>query len=188
MVRYSSNLGRVLLIAGLLVSEPNIAGQIVKSEVTHEEGVYHIVLDVWIEAPEPMVRELVTAYDYLGQVNPAVQESEIIHTFSPVHHRVRSVIRFCFAFFCKRMQQVQDVEQLKNGDIVATILPEGSDFRAGLARWRLYREREGTRMQVTARLEPDFWVPPVIGPWLIAYKLRGETLESAENLERLARP
>jgi len=177
-----------LLLAGLLIARPGSGGEILESAVDYREGVYHIVMDVWIDAPEPIVRELVTAYNHLAQVNPAVQESEIIRTFSPDHHRVRSVIRLCFAFFCKRMIQVQDIEQREDGDIVATILPEASDFREGQGRWMLIRENGGTRMRFTASLEPDFWVPPVIGPWLIRYKLRGETLQSAGNLERLARP
>jgi hypothetical protein len=36
-------------------------------------------------------------------------------------------------------------------------------------------------------VEPDFWIPPLIGPWLIKRKLLSETLETVDNLEQLAK-
>jgi hypothetical protein len=41
---------------------------------------------------------------------------------------------------------------------------------------------------IRSAVEPDFWIPPFIGPWLIERKLRSETLETVRNLERLANP
>ena len=71
---------------------------------------------------------------------------------------------------------------------MATIVPEFSNFRSGYANWALREEGGGTHLLFTTQLEPSFWVPPLIGPWLIRYKLREEALQSVDNLEQLGMP
>ena len=41
-------------------------------------------------------------------------------------------------------------------------------------------------MSLTATLEPAFWVPPVIGPWLVKRRFVSELLESADHMEAAA--
>ena len=67
--------------------------------------------------------------------------------------------------------------------IEASILPEQSDFRYGHAVWQLEADGADTLMHFTAQLEPSFWVPPLIGPWLFENKIVGELLESATTIE-----
>ena len=38
-------------------------------------------------------------------------------------------------------------------------------------------------MHFSAELEPAFWVPPIIGPWLFRHKITSELLESATYME-----
>ena len=177
-----------LLLVGILGCLPVHAGNVMEAEVIHDSGVYTLSLDAWISAPVPKVHHALTDYTHLERVNPAVKESEIIHSSSSVHHRVRTLIEACIAFFCKRLMQVWDVEQQSDHVIVATIVPELSNFRSGNANWVLRKESSGTRLRFTTQLEPSFWVPPLIGPWLIRYKLHKEALESVNNLERLGSP
>ena len=40
-------------------------------------------------------------------------------------------------------------------------------------------------MAFRAEIEPAFWVPPVIGPYLIARELRAQARTTAEAIERL---
>ena len=41
-------------------------------------------------------------------------------------------------------------------------------------------------MLFDAEIEPAFWVPPLIGPYLIARELRRQAQVTAESIERLA--
>ena len=127
---------------------------------------------------------MLTDYARLERVNPAVKENTIIETYSTDHHRVHTLIEACVAFFCKKLIQVWDVKHQSDHIIVATIVPDLSNFRSGNANWVLRKESSGTRLRFTTQLEPSFWVPPLIGPWLIRYKLHKEALESIDNLER----
>ena len=63
-----------------------------------------------------------------------------------------------------------------------------SDLRHGYARVDMWQESEGTRILIRSEVEPDFWIPPLIGPWVIKKKLRSEALETVRNLERFVSP
>ena len=177
-----------LLLVGILGCFSVHAGDVMEAEVIHDSGVYTLSLDAWISSPVPKVHHMLTDYTHLERVNPAVKESTIIETYSPDHHRVRTLIEACVTFFCKKLIQVWDVEHQSDHIIVATIVPELSNFSSGNANWLLRKESGGTRLRFTTQLEPSFWVPPLIGPWLIRYKLRKEALESVNKLEQLGMP
>ncbi|MGB5260548.1 MAG: SRPBCC family protein [Gammaproteobacteria bacterium] len=162
------------------------AGKIVDSSVTLEDGVYAIDVEAVIGASPDIVMRLLTDYDHLHAINSSIRESRIIHTYSPVKHRVRTLIRACILFFCRSVHQVQDIEKHGEHRLVADIIPHLSDFRLGRAEWRLAVSGADTAMHFTAQLEPAFWVPPVIGPWLFRHKIVSELLESAAHMEMAA--
>ena len=73
--------------------------------------------------------------------------------------------------------------------IDARTIPDQSDFRQGIVEWRIEpTDQEHSHISVYARLEPDFWIPPLIGPWIVKYVLRREALETIESLEKLGSP
>jgi hypothetical protein len=46
---------------------------------------------------------------------------------------------------------------------------------------------DGTKMTYKVELEPDFFVPPVIGPWYLKRTLSQGGLRAVTRIERLAR-
>lgn len=172
-----------LLACLLLVTGLACAGEIRDSSVVLDDGVYRITAQARIHAPVATVFGRITDFDNLTRINHAIEESRIIRTFSPDRHRVHSVIRACVLFFCRRVTQVQDIAQQGQDRVEASILPEGSDFRHGHAVWRLESDGADTLMDFSAQLEPSFWVPPLIGPWLFERKIVSELLESAAIIE-----
>jgi hypothetical protein len=129
-----------------------------------------------------------TDYNHLGRVNDAIEVSEILKTRKPGDYQVRTETEACVWFYCMRVHQVQDVIEAYDGSVTATVIPALSDFRQGYARLNLWQEPGGTRVLIRSEVEPDFWIPPIIGPWLIKRKLRSEALETVRNLERVAQP
>ena len=177
---------RYALLGLWFFSAPLAAGSVAHVEVEHRaDGRYAVRLNVGIAAPAAKVRALLTDYAHLSRINPAVKKSEILARLGPGAYRVRTVIKACVWFFCVTLRQVQDVTQRPNGDIVAVTLPAQSNFSYGRARWRVHDEHGGTRVSFDAQLQPSFWVPPLIGPWIIERKLRSEALETAARLEKL---
>ena len=174
---------RCLVAVLLLMPAAVPAGDILASSVSHEGTVYTLSVTARIDAPLDTVYRSITDFDNLAAINPAIEESELLATPTVDTRRVRSVIRVCILMFCKRVEQVQDVTLLEGYAIEAVILPQGGDFRSGLAHWQLTASGASTEMLFTNTFEPDFWVPPVIGPWLIKRKLIREVTETAMYIE-----
>ncbi|MGD8514886.1 MAG: SRPBCC family protein [Granulosicoccaceae bacterium] len=170
-----------------LLAQPVVASEIVTASVKHADKRYFVELDMLIDADPDRVHKLLTDFNNLGRLNDSIKSSEIVYSLDERTHRVRVVTKACVMFFCKTIRQVQDVEQLANNIIVATVVPEQSDFDYAHARWSIRPENGKTRVTFSSDLKPSFWVPPLIGPPLIKNKLHDEAIGTVETLERLAR-
>ena len=159
------------------------AGGVLDSSVSYDAGVYTLSIEARIDAPAAMVYRLITDYDHLQDINPAVRESRILRTDGPEKCRIHVVTRVCVLFYCRDITQSQDMVQSPGYRIEATILPEYSDFRSGRAQWRLTPEGDATVMHFRAELEPDFFMPPLIGPWLIRREMASQIKEIVMIIE-----
>ena len=160
------------------------AGEVLDAEVVKESGQYRVAINAYIEAPKPAVYAAITDYSNLATINPSITGSRVLQALSPQEHRVETLIRVCILVFCKTVRQVQDVEQVNDSLITAVTLPGDSDFKSGTAQWQLTRRDGGTGLHFTQAFEPDFWVPAIIGPWLIERTLVAEMVETAMYIER----
>lgn len=84
------------------------------------------------------------------------------------------------------MRATEDVQTEGDGEIVGQALPSASDFRELREHWRIVPDDSGTRVHYAATMMPKFFVPPLIGPWLIKATLRRELATSARRIERLS--
>lgn len=162
------------------------AGEVLRSEVEYDDGRYIVEMAVRIGAPPARVRALLTDYANLPRLNVSIKESELLFSLSDSQHRVRVVTESCITFFCKKMVQVQDVEEIGEDLIVSKDVARQSDFIYAHARWKIEPAGSGTLLTYNTDLKPGFWVAPVIGPLLIKRKLRAEFLETVKGLEQLA--
>lgn len=162
------------------------AGEVVNVSVDHFEKRYVVEIDARFNASAERLRELLTDFPNLNRINDSIQSSEVLEINSPQHHCVRTEAKVCVAMLCKTIVQVQDVSVLPDGNLLATIRATRSDFSYGVAHWDFWKEHAMTRMRFRSEIEPAFWVPPLIGPWLIRRALQDEALKSVANLERLA--
>jgi hypothetical protein len=173
------------LLAVLLLGPAGAAaGDIMEASVTKAGGRYDVAIRARIEAPRDAVYRAITDYANLASINPDIEVSEVLVTNDAGVSAVRTVIQVCILVFCKRVEQLQHVTHPDADTIEAVIIPEGSDFRSGFARWRLSSPTAmTTELQFANTFEPDFWVPPVIGPWLIQQKLVREVAVTAAYIE-----
>lgn len=155
-------------------------------EVQQRDARYAVTVEMWIEASATTLHDLLTDYEHLDQLNDSILKSEVRETFSATRHHVYTFAEVCVAIFCRELEQVQEVEQRPGGDIVMMILPNQGDFAQGYAYWHFEPARPGTRITFESELEPAFWVPPVIGPFLIKHALWREIQETVGRLEALA--
>jgi len=169
-----------------LISKLSYAGEILEAHVGHTDKQYFVSLDVVINADASRVYKILTDYDNLTKLSDSIKESRVIYSLSDNDHRVQVKTKACVTFFCKTINQVQDVEELPNNVIITTALPDKSDVDYAHARWKVTSENGLARINFNSDLKPSFWIPPVIGPLLIERTLRNEALAVIDGLEELA--
>jgi hypothetical protein len=157
----------------------------VVTRLDHES--YSVRMEVQISAPSEYVRALLTDYEHLNRVNPSIRQSQLLGSFKPDQVRVRTVTRSCVVFMCFDMTQVQDVEVRADGEIISTIVPGKCDFKDGVALWRILPSGTGTHVVFEARMRPAFWVPPLIGMWMIERQIDQQLALTVSNLDRLGK-
>lgn len=144
--------------------------------------------DVRINADKASVRRQLTDYAHYTRLSDSITESRIVRIYSATRLRVAIRLDSCVLIFCKVLNIVREVQILENGDIVTVADPAESDFSEARERWRISEDSGATRLIYDAELVPSFYVPPLIGPWLLKSRIRRELRTTAERLELLAQP
>ena len=133
---------------------------------------------------------VMAAFELLPQINPSVKKVRRLAT-AEVGEDVYTEVRLCVALVCKLLWQVQNMRiqsDPQTHELTAVVDPELSNLRMGRASWRFEACEPGrTCLSFSAEMEPDFWVPPLIGPWVIKRTMREQAITTSEGIERLAR-
>jgi hypothetical protein len=82
---------------------------------------------------------------------------------------------------------VEDVREVGADDIYAVIVPQLSNVRSGTSHWQILPRGTSTRINYKMTLDPGFFIPPLIGSYIVEKKLKEETLICLNNIERIAR-
>jgi len=188
---------RLTLISRLLVitllpvivcinGAPVLANDIDELEVSEEEGVYYIKASVVLRAPAEYVRNVLTDYVHIYRLNPSIIESEVLTSPGNDVARIRTKVIGCIASYCEELERVEEVRMLASGDIQAVILPDSGQFNSGFTLWQIQSIGEHARLTYHAEIEPGFFIPPVIGSYIVKAKLREELTTSFARLEKIA--
>lgn len=176
------------LLLGLALSTAVIAAEVHDVSVTHHDGRYRIFMRVDIAANPQRAMDVFTDYQNLTLINPAVKEVQILASKDD-YSQIRTRIEICVLWVCKDVVQVQDMRR-EGLRLKARVVAAQSDLRYGKAKWHVWecRSSEAERACLTlhAELEPDFWVPPLIGPYVMKRMLAEEALITSRGIERLA--
>ena len=84
------------------------------------------------------------------------------------------------------MRRVERLEVIKPTFIRATVVPDRSDFKYAKAEWRLEPEGNGTHVIYRMDMEPNFWLPPYVGPWFLKRTLLRGGVDAVDHIEKLA--
>ena len=179
-----------LLLLGLshFTAELAVATQINDAQVSDSQGIYYVGFDVWIERELPRVQGLVTDYRRWPELSDIVTEVAPLSAAENGDERLRMTLRVCMLFYCRNVTKVQEIHFVSANYMVSTLIPDNSnDFILAEEHWRFASEKQGTRVQYQAHFQPDFFVPPLIGPLLIKSKIRKELRLTITRLEALTR-
>ncbi|KPV41148.1 hypothetical protein AN478_04425 [Thiohalorhabdus denitrificans] len=177
-------LGLILLLALLGLVATASAETVRHLDVEQDGRAYTVQFEAVVEAPPDRVFALLTDYDRLEQLNPSIIEAERLGMAGGME-RVRTVLESCVAFFCRQMERIEEITTRHQRTIESRVVPEASEVESGSTRWELAAVTEGTRIRFRTRMVPEFWVPPVIGPWAIRSNLESDLRVLIRRLEEL---
>ena len=185
--RYITNFLYSAIISGtVFMSSAPQAGPPPEIEITEQSGIYKIKVVVVIDAHASHVRRVLTDYMHIHRLNPSIIESEVLKQHDDDSVSVRTRVIGCAAYFCEELDRVERVHVLPSGDLHAEIIPELSQFKSGQTLWRINTLGEQCKVTYLSNMEPDTFIPPVVGKFLVKKSIREEVIISFSNLEKIA--
>jgi len=165
------------------------ASDIVHTEVRHDNGVYVVDFTVSLAAQAERVRAVVTNYEALDQLSTTVKESRVL-AVDGERVRLDLVLRPCvLLILCKKMRKVSDAVPIGHGTIRYRTVVSESDFAYADEQLTVRADpnhADHTLVTYHAELVPKFFVPPLVGPWLIRKQITSDLVETAQRVEAIA--
>ena len=147
---------------------------------------YRLYSEVHFDASRRALYELLIDYEQFEKFTSAIVESRNIEPDEKGRPGFHARMEGCVLLFCKSFIRNGYLLLTPITEIVAIANPDESDFIFSRERWQLIPDVTGTLMIYDFVIEPAFWVPPVIGPFLIQRALRRGAARAVNRIEALA--
>jgi uncharacterized protein YndB with AHSA1/START domain len=178
---------RALAAAGLwLLAAGAGAAEFRTLELIRQEQTFRVESDVYLAAPPSGVYRVLSDYDDFERLSSVFVESRMLEPIENGTGIVFFHMKGCVLFFCREVRLIERIDVVPETRIEVTIIPERSEMRRGWARWDIEPDGEGTLVRYVAEVEPEFWIPPLIGPLVIRAALLTRGARAARRLEALA--
>jgi hypothetical protein len=176
----------ILAALALLTTLSAPAAELREIEVVRDDDYYRLRSTAWFINDQQALYEVLTNYDLFRYFTSAIVESRNLDPDKQGRPRYFTRMEGCVLMWCKSFERTGHLELEPADEIVAIADPEESDFKRSYERWRLQPEKGGTLLIYEFEMIPDFWVPPLIGPFLIQRTLKAGGERALERIEALA--
>jgi hypothetical protein len=178
----------ILLIPGCWFVSIGFAAEIRNVDVERVGARYRLVSETHFDARLQDVFDTLVDYDHLAGISETIKESHYLYPAEDGQQLVFTRVGACVFFYCKTVKKVERLEIEAPYHIVTTAIPERSDVRFSRSEWTLNAaEGGGTKVVFQLEFEPDFWVPPIIGPFVIRKLLIKDGESAVQEIEAMAR-
>lgn len=157
-------------------------------DVSRDEDRYSVVADTHLDARPEAIRKVLLDFDgdRYQRISEIYKESSYLPPDTDGTPLVYTLVEGCLMLFCRSMRRVERLEIVTPEFIRSKAVPERSDFKYALAEWTFEPEGDGTRVVYRMEMEPDFWLPPFVGPWFLKRTLLHGAPAAIERIESLA--
>ena len=149
-------------------------------------NLYTLKSITWFASDADALYAVLTDYDLFREFTNAIVESKNLEPDSLGRPEYYTRMEGCVLLFCKSFVRVGHLALEPVSNIVAISDPERSDFKRAIERWQLKPEGGGTLMIYEFEMVPDFWIPPVIGPFYMKRALKSGGARAVDRIEALA--
>ena len=178
--------GCIVALAALLSPLAGTAAELTDVEVSYEDDRYRLTSKTYFEATKSELFRVLTDYDLFTKFSSAFAESENRDPDELGRPTFYTRMEGCVLWWCKSFVRYGHLELEPEDDIVAIVDPKPSNFKYSRERWQLKEDGDGTLLEYEFEMEPDFWVPPVVGPYFIKKALRAGGKNAVNRIEALA--
>lgn len=154
--------------------------------VEKEDKRYRLTSETRIDASVADLYRVLTDYDLFTEFSSVFVESRNLRAAANGKPRYFTRMEGCMLLFCKSFVRIGELTLTPHNEIVATADPKQSDFNYSRERWLLEADGDGVLLKYEFELEPSFWVPPVIGPYVMKRALRAGGADAVNRIEALA--
>ncbi len=188
--RSGALVGAILTLASIAM--PVRAAQVLGVRVTRDDARFLITMRITLEAPPPAVFRALQNYSAMRRYNPDLRAVRVQATAAPDRVRLFTTVHACVLIFCRTMHQEEIMTARPNADggVLEAVMVAHGDFKEGRGRWTVKACRaiqRTTCLDAQIELVPRFWVPPVIGPWVMRGMMADEARRTSFGLEQIAR-
>jgi hypothetical protein len=176
----------------LLFAASAQAAQVSGVRVARHGERFLIDMHIAIHAPAPVVFRALQDYAAMARYNPDLRAVRVEPTPAPDRVRLFTTIHTCVLVFCKtmRQEQIMTATAIADGGTLHAELLHYGDFKSGRGVWIVKpcpTAQTVTCLDVRIELVPAFWVPPVLGSWVVGRKMNQEAHYTGNGLEQTAR-
>jgi hypothetical protein len=179
---------RVFILSGLWVLCANSASaaEMQSIEVDYVDGRYSMESVIWFDAGVDETYAVFSDFDLSTEFSGAIVEARNLEPDAQGRPGYYIRNKGCILFFCKSVVRQGYIDSQDDRLLQAFTDASLSDFRFCEESWEFAEENGGTRVSYKLLMEPDFWVPPAVGPYMIKRKLRSSGGRALSRIEAIA--
>lgn len=188
IARQFARAGACVLLVGCLQPAATAAPRAVETVDFHfAHNTFRYRYATLLTAPYDGVAAVLTDFERLHRLNDGIQASAVLEHYADGSVKRRLDVRQCVLMFCFDVVLVERVS-VAPGRIEADIVPDEGSFEHGHMVWHYAaRDPRHTRITFSAEQKLAFWIPPVIGPYILKRTFLAEVRATCARLEALAR-
>ena len=171
---------------GLLAWSSVLAADLEEVTVDRVDGRYVLESQAMFDTTVEELYSVLVDYDQFEKFTSAFTESRNEAPDEKGRPQFYNAMEGCVLFFCVTFERYGHLELRPKSRIEAIVDPERSDFKYSVESWDITRVDGRTEMIYRFEMEPDFWVPPVIGPYYIRRALRDGAVRAVNRIEAVA--
>lgn len=145
--------------------------EVIEITVDVDDGRYRVFGQSHIVASPEFVYATLMDYDNFHKLAGGITDTKFLPPDESGKLLAYTRYESCLLFFCKVIEKLEHVDGNPYDSIHVQVIPESSDFLFNESRWLIEDTGGATLLTYEAEFEPNFWIPPLIGPWAVRRKL-----------------
>ena len=179
-------LQHALACALLMWAVPASGADLREVVVEKDKHRYRLRSETLFEADRESLFRVLTDYEQFKKFSSTFVEARNVEPDEQGRPRFYTRMEGCVLLFCKSYIRSGHLELTPVSDIIAIVDPELSNFKYARERWQLIADGDGTLLIYTFEMEPDFWIPPIVGPFVVKRVLRRGGADAVDRIEAVA--